>query len=223
MALTDWHIFSAGTAIRAHNAATPILGSTSLVMEATSNSPAAKINIDISDEAGAVAGTTYAFTKGKIRSLFRVEDIGNSTHQGLYCLASVGDLANGSGNCYGVNFKSPENDFHLNKYTGSGLVTYSGTSGGGMTNLQNTSSGTAWADDTLIAVELEWDASSGTQVDLIVRTGSATDYSDLAQILSHTDASSPHVTSLGEGIFAMYHGGPARIHAADSTQIFSIA
>jgi hypothetical protein len=69
------------------------------------------------------------------------------------------------------------------------------------------------------SLEFQWNATSLTSVDMIVRQGSLSDFSDLTEILSFTDSVSPHITSVAEGLFGYGASGPLNLFV-DSTTIY---
>jgi hypothetical protein len=54
----------------------------------------------------------------------------------------------------------------------------------------------------IFALEFQWEVliNETNGVDLVVRYGTATDFSNLADIIHYVDTSSPYTTSRGEGI-----------------------
>jgi len=155
-----------------------------------------------------------ALTFGKIRSLV-FTFVGSGVREwGFYCMSSQADLTS-SGSCYLLYATTAFNNFNfiIAKSTSSGIVApFSNAS-------PLASSPTSlFSDGTAFALELEWDASSGTQTVLTMRHGTALDFSNLSDVGTVIDTSSPLLTSSGEGLFVSDVSGVSRA-LFDNTRI----
>ena len=138
--------------------------------------------------------TDRGILKGKIRTIVYNHPTVGIKSFGLCCMQNVLDMINASGNCYVLVFDDlgDNQDIQLGKVTGNDLKTFS---------TLIASAPDVWLEDTAIAVELEWDATSGTEVQLCARLGTALDFSNLALLLTFTDTTFPHLTTVAEGFF----------------------
>lgn len=133
-----------------------------------------------------------ALTSGKLRTLLNFDYGSGVVYAGLYCLSSQPNVSGSVGSFYLVYLDSSltEDRIRLAK-VGAGLMAASYT-------VLETSGVSAWTPTVTLALEFEWVVTAGQAV-LTVRTGLQTDFSDLSQLLTHTDTSSPYTTSAGEG------------------------
>lgn len=169
--------------------------------------------------------TTYAggILKGRIRSLISPYTLsGASTYlAGFTFLQDQLDLTSGSGSFYGAfyiaNNGGTTTRLMIRKYS-SGLV-----SALGGTDIYTGSSLGTFVTGTPSAVEIEWDASSGTQVDFILRAATNdTDFDNMAVVTTVSDTVSPLVSSVGEGIATANDVSSDMAWLFDNTFIYSI-
>lgn len=156
--------------------------------------------------------TDRGLVGGKIRTVMHWNDQGGVEYFGLVAMQSVLDLTSGTFNGYGLvcDTLGFNNTIKIVQFD-SALIT-------GWTALAISAPG-QFSNNTPMAIEFEWDATSLTSVSLIVRTGSMLNFSNLSVLLSFIDSVSPHVTSVGEGLFAAGVSGPVAVYW-DSTTIF---
>lgn len=167
------------------------------------------------------SGNTRGFTKGKVRSLFRCTAFtGDQTsiNVGLFCLTSVEDvISTGTGDAYAVGIYPEDSvtNVTLRKITQNFGEFLS-------TGVLLDSAAKDFDTGTTIAMELQWNVDvpdlGGTQ--LIVRTGSQTDYSDLTEVINHIDTSSPYLTGFAEGVFCDCDSGQTATFLIDNTVTF---
>lgn len=160
--------------------------------------------------------TARGLTAGKIRSVVRWDNHGGVARFGLVAMQSVLNLTTGTGsqgNAYVCLFDtaSATNVIRLGKMSTMFL---------GEWNTLMSSAPAQFVSQTARAVEFEWDASSGVNCALVVRTGSALDFSNLTVLLDYIDTSSPLLTSVAEGLFALYVSGNVDVYW-DSTTIYA--
>ena len=76
--------------------------------------------------------------------------------------------------------------------------------------------------DATFSMEIEWSVIGGTSLNSIVRLGTATDYSDLAEEFNATDGSPVGTTSSGEGLAAKQESASTHQYYGwiDEVQIF---
>ena len=226
---TDWTVFGTGTLTRATTSAGK--NEMSLATSATNESAVAspsgipvigtgtlRMRVGLSGAMniipvfpGALA-TDRGLVSGKIRTVMRWNNSGGVSYWGLMALQSALDMTTGTHNAYGLAFNtlSGANNIHIAQFDNTVLT--------GWTSLAFSPSNT-FMNNVPIAVEFEWDASSGTSVLLIVRTGSMTDFSNLSTLLFFTDTVNPHVTSVAEGLWGVYGSGGVDVYW-DNTTIF---
>lgn len=144
---------------------------------------------------GATA-TERGLVRGRIRSIIRWNDLGGLLRFGIVVMQSALDLTTTPGNGYVCIFDTLgfTNTIRIGKMTGQTL--------GSWTTLVS-SSPAQFSDDVPLSIEFEWDAFSGVNCGLRVRRGVQTDFSDLVVLINYDDISSPHVTSVAEGLFAL--------------------
>ena len=224
---TDWIVFGTAVATRATTSAgkSEVSLSTSAINEAAVASPfgipifgTGTLHIRAGESMniipvfpGALA-TERGLVAGKIRTVIRWNDLGGVSYWGLMALQSALDMTTGTHNAYGLacSTLSFANRIHIAQFNNTTLT--------GWTSLAS-SPPNAFMDNIPIAVEFEWDATSLTSAVLTVRTGSMTDFSDLATLLTFTDIVSPHVTSVAEGLWGTSASGPVDVYW-DNTTIF---
>ena len=144
---------------------------------------------------------TGGIIKGRIRSIIQPETlVGAGTYlAGFTFMQSQLDITGGAGSFYGAfyvaNSGGTTTRWSLRKYS----VGLESALGG--TSLITTGSLGTFAPGTPSILEIEWDASSGTQVDFILRAATNdTDFDNLAVVSTVSDTVSPLVTSFGEGL-----------------------
>ena len=158
---------------------------------------------------GALA-TERGLVAGKIRTLMKWRDFGGVSYFGLMALQSALDMTTGTHNAYVLACSTLffQNRIHIGQMDNSVLGSWSSLASSPIN---------AFMDGVSLAIEFEWDASSGTSVLLTVRTGSALDFSNLADILSFTDVVNPHVTSVAEGFWGARLSGGVDVYWDDMT------
>lgn len=197
MTLADFDQYSAGitSLTLALDGSAPLIGSKSLYFSGASTSTSHQRLHLVRNVAG-----QFGKSKGRRRGLFQVgtSDTGmtedTSHYYGFLAMQSAANITS-TGTAYACVLRSFE-VLQLLKITAGGLsaswtVQFLGQHG------------PAFTKGTVIALEFEWiadlDQRGGTQ--LTIRTGSATDYSDLAPVLTYMDTATPLLTSAGEGEF----------------------
>jgi hypothetical protein len=160
--------------------------------------------------------------KGRIRSIIQPDVIsGASTYlAGFTFMQNQLDLTGGSGSFYGAfyiaNNGGTTTRFTIRKYS-VGLE----SALGGSSLLLTGSLGT-FAPGTPTVMEIEWDASSGTQVDFILRASTNdTNFDNLAVVSTVSDTVSPLVTSVGEGLATANDVSSDMSWLVDNTSIFT--
>jgi hypothetical protein len=213
MSLADWDKFGSTYTVSIDNA-TPLVGSGSLFIDFSGSSNSSRGNL-LPKDPGSLSGKLI---RGKIRALFQYTVLASNNGPGLFCLASQRDLSS-TGSCYFISFKRDQiNRLTLYKSNNVGTTI---EEIGGLTPLAFAVLSTS--ANTTYSLELEWYVDipnlSGTQ--LKVRVGSATDFSDLALVMSTIDVSSPLTTTVGEGISLSGSGG-SNDYRADKTTLISL-
>ena len=154
----------------------------------------------------------HSLLKGKMRQLVKVVALGGGDNSvGIAALQSVRDITVTGTSAYLAEFVPVSNLVRLSKIT-NGLP-------GAFTTLA--SAAFSIVLNGIYALEFEWVVDlielGGTR--LIVRTGTALDFSDLTQALSFTDTSSPLQTTAGEGPFADFGTSQAPQWRIDQTRL----
>ena len=139
--------------------------------------------------------TDRGFIAGKIRTILQWYNQGGVEHFGIAALQSVLNLTTGTFNAYGLACNTSGGNNNIN------IAQFDNTTVTGWTPLA-ISAPNAFSNGVPLAVEFEWDASSLTAVLLVVRTGTALNFSNLSVLISYIDTVNPHVTSVGEGLWA---------------------
>lgn len=165
--------------------------------------------------------------KGRIQTLIQPTAlVGASTYLGgILCMQDQDDMtgstSTGTGSCYGCFYAATSGGtttfFTLVKFTlgldtfgGSGTVIYTGPNLG------------TFVPGTTTAMELEWDASSGTQVDFIIRRAlSDTDFGNMVVESTPIDNTAALVTSVGEGLATVNDAASTSGWKIDNTTIFT--
>lgn len=203
MPLSNWSIFKNGnpaigitTTVTTPTSLTPITGTGSLLIQ----------HFSIADKYVNLYNTTsleIGLIKGRIRSIFRPHSINGAGTQrysaGFVFMQSQFNVSGGAGNCYFAHLAVRNNgtlaQFYIRKFVATGLqggtlgtVLYAGPTLGTILG-QN------------ICLEVEWNSESGTQCDITLRRAlNTTNFASLVLETTMTDASSPFVTSVAEGI-----------------------
>lgn len=193
MSLTDWNVYIGNTGLGLSiNVLTPILGLGcgrigGIGLGGGTNT--AVINVT------ALSGRTKGVTRGKLRTLFRYDDFTGGAI-GLTFLQSNANLTTGTSNFYAVQLRQADGTLYLTKVL-SNVVNANGTT----LDSVYFSPGI----ETVFALEAEWsvDLVELGGVALFVRTGFATDFSDLTTVMTYLDVSSPITTSVAESIFVV--------------------
>lgn len=140
----------------------------------------------------------HGVINGKIAGLFRLvanAGSGRTIRVGFGCCYSQNDLVAGGSAYFGYLHRT---SIGGDKWQVEIMKTTNGIEN--QSSLALSVSTSLWADDTLKAFEFQWEFISASQMDLTIRLGDATDFSDLAVALQHSDTSSPLITSVNEGI-----------------------
>jgi hypothetical protein len=163
------------------------------------------------------------FTRGRLRTLVKLPSGTTRTRAGIYCMASQADLTS-LGSAYYACIQNDsfggDRTLQLSKVTAGFDQEPPGTTLGSVAH-------PAFTETATVALELEWVADAavlgGTR--LIVRQGSATDFSDLVDKIDITDVSSPLVTSAGEGLVLVKWGTSGDLAEArfDQTTVVQMA
>lgn len=224
MAITDWDIFSNSpdalvtlktnanvvySGVSNQITSPPIRGASSLLTFNGAGDAGTKIQIQPKP------AFSSGQLKGKLRTLVHViPTAGGVKEAGLYCLSGQTNLIT-TGNCYLAYFTTALNNFNfIIAKSGNGIE------GFGSAMALATSPTMQWAEGTTFALEFVWDA-TGTSAVLVLRLGSATDFSDLTNLLSYEDTTSPFLTSSGEGLFHSDVSSPMQV-LWDSTSLEEI-
>jgi hypothetical protein len=184
VALSDWTVYKTSGEAALIDTSAPLVGSGSLKITTNTTGVVELVRADSGER---------AFTKGRIRTLMKATGPLTNPWAGIYCMASQADLT-ATGSCYCLVLGSAAgNVVRIIKQTA------------GLDNGSGSVASAAFAVDvgTLYCLELEWDYDpvtwSGTR--LSGRAGVQSDFSDLTELVTYTDTSSPLTTSVGEGIF----------------------
>ena len=224
MAFSDWDFFESTTGVagRGVDQDVPIVGNGSLIIDSidsgvSSSANNRSINWLVSD----ASAINHGFPHGKVRSVINVENFsGGGYRVGLICMQSIDNLSV-SGNCYiaTLHHRPGSGISHrvsLEKITG-GITT------GTVLSLGNTANDVYTLGNDAV-LELEFDASSGIQTDFVVRfADNTTDFGLLSDVITVTDNTSPHITSVGEGGMIRLTTTTEQVKARyDTTELFQI-
>ena len=202
MSFSQWERFTAGSVAFSLDTITTIVGASSLKLAST-----------IAGQANTLPSLSsllpHAFTRGAIRTLIKTVTLPSQIQVGLYCMANTRSAIQGvSRSSYYVHFK--------NTGVSTGEIRILKNSGGigGASSVLSTFSTTNKPNGSIFSLEFQWevliDEIGG--VDLIVRTGLLTDFSDLIDVIHIVDTSSPLILTQGEGIAA---NDPTGVNAWD--------
>lgn len=239
MALSDWTQTSSGPAGTVSiDVATPIVGSGSLLYAHAAGSATRAGHTWVLTSPPFSTG----FTKGRIRSLIRWVDggqiaiDGRDWQAGIICMMSAADVTvdGGGEGCYtwaigsGHNVATNQMEVCLYKHT-DGLAGATATHT--TIHEENTLGAHPPSADDFWPVELEWQADlaglGGTRLIGRMGTKNSTDFGTLTDLIDHIDTSSPHLTSVGEGVayFKGHSAGgqtPPFSWAFDQTSVFEL-
>lgn len=209
MPLSNWTIYRSGnpavgitTTVSTPVSLTPILGTGSLRVE----------GYVITDQFVNIYNTTaveIGLKKGRFRSVLNPKGItGTGTEKysfGCVFMQSQLNVSGGSGSCYfahlSVRNGGTNAQFYIRKFVSTGLQ---GDTLATTTLYSGLNLGTILGQNT--AVEVEWDADSGTHCDITIRRALNTmSFGSLILETTVTDSVSPLLTTVGEGI-AMTNG-----------------
>lgn len=153
-----------------------------------------------------------ALTSGRVRALIVpgpgfdfsvVTHTGFTASTGIYCMRNQLAVWDTGGQCYvgaiGMGIGGLY-EWRIDKFT-NGTANRDPTvlASGNSTNLPIVAGNIA-------AMELAWTLNPGVpSVDLVLRTGVQTNFSDLTQIYAITDAATPHQTTIGEGVGEFFY------------------
>lgn len=159
-------------------------------------------------------GYTAGLTKGRMRTLLRLDDI--SVGAGFVFMASSTNVAVASGNFYEAGKRGGVNEVFIARITG-GLVSFSSSS--------NVAAYT-FAVNTPYALQVDWIADAvnlgGVLIELSV--GTAVDFSNLVRVTAWMDSSaSKLLTTVAEGIGGAWNVVPVRNTWWDATSIASLS
>jgi hypothetical protein len=188
MAFSDWDFFENGGATESLQTTGALVDSSSLEVILTS-SDRWQAQLD--------SGQSRGFTVGKIRTLMKVTAVSSApnTFVGLFCMTESEDVTAISQDLYMVA-ANPNNiaaNLKLKKLN-NGITDFSGESTKGSTQVDFTTG-------NLISLEMEWqlDVAEIGGIFITIRTGTATDFSDLSDVITYIDPS-PYTSTFAEGL-----------------------
>ena len=219
MALSNWTVAKSDTELSASlDLVTPIVGGGSLSLK-NNAAPGTDDGIMMTPASPVASG----FTRGKIRTLCRIDTSATASGQGLgiFFMADQADLTLGAGSCYALVWRTATTNgaisqLHIANYTAGFDDPTSYT-------LASESFAQVVAG-TVLAMEVEWnlDVIGLGGLRIIARRGSLTDeltdFSDMTEVVTHLDAS-PLLTSVGEGIFMINNASGDMDVSFDQTKI----
>lgn len=212
MAFSDWDRFTAGDAAVNVDFFTPIDANQSVQFIKTSGTASSHANVTPT----ASSGLTKGVTNGRMRTLVRIDTMPTNFEAGIIGMQTVTDFANATGqSAYGAVIQGT-GFLALKKYT-NGLAS-AGT---------NLATPVAFpVPSGVFSLELMWfhDVPEFAGTRLEVRTGTMTDYSDLALQIILNDVSSPLSASVAEGLFVHDLGSNGNFDIVfDKTQLYTVA
>ncbi len=204
MAFVDWQQITSLTTVTLETIS-PILNTSSLKLTSTAVNARAILLPSLT----ASPLRPHALVKGAIRTLIKPVAFTGSNSIGLTCLQSARDVRT-SGTAYNASLRN-----------GSIVL----TKGNIHTNTILASSAFTLTAGVVTALELQWivaiDEING--VDLVVKTGTMTDFSDLAEVIHYVDISSPLSITYGESLnIDDLTSGSSFTVLFDQTQLFRI-
>lgn len=223
MSFSQWEINKSNSAATIYvEVIDPLVGTSSLNMKAATSGTNAHAMTAHPSDAG---GLNHGLLHGKLRTIIKANgSFGTGSGQiswaGVHCMQSIDNITT-SGDCYAFMWMFRDdgnflNELRLYKLTSS-INAFTGTNLGTAPFVK--AMGDQWT------MELEWDATSGTQVDIVGRTGTATDFSDLVDQIDVIDSSLPLTSTVGEGVFHRYQSSSfafERNFTFDSTTLFRV-
>ena len=218
MGLADWDIgrSDVNTAVLI-DPFNPLVDLGSLRIDFTPSTGAdSSVNLIPSD----ASGNNHGFTRGKIRTVFRLDDAGdqNPTDEWFFGVTAMQSQDNmtGGGLCYAAGLLvGTTHSYILAKYN-AGMVP-----GAGSFSVLNTGGTVESGEGFVRTMELEWNTNGAVAI-LTVRRGINPDFSDLTPEFTHFDVS-PLFATVGEGLFAHdFEGTKAKIVTFESTRVFNI-
>ena len=216
MALSDWTSYTDGGTIGGGSPqgsvftdiVTPIDGTGSVALTHAPSNEFQSINL-------VPATLPKGFEAGRMRTLIRIDDLDDPSmqenHFGILFMQSQENMADfdGGGQSYGLSLSvgegfSPQS-FRLWKFTG-GLNGGSGTLDT-MQILDSVALPFTLTSGIVVGIEVEWRTEPEVISEIggaliICRAGEETDFSDLQDLITFTDTTSPYTTTVAEGIFA---------------------
>ncbi len=200
MAFSDWDVVQSNTLLYAGlEIGRPVVGSGSLRLDnlnllTTIAAATTRLNSSFSDR---------GFVKGIARTLMAVSAFNMVTgvyRTGLLCMMSTADVTGAGTSCYVAGFQPGSTQaagtWNIFKFT-NGLT-------GSATTLGSVSGGSLVPTTAyeVRALELTWEydtAQFDSGIALVLKVGTAADFSNLSLAVSVIDISSPLTTSVGEG------------------------
>ena len=192
MSFSQWEKFTLGAATFSLDTITTIVGSSSL-----------KLASVLAGQANTLPSSSSllpcALTKGALRTLIKTVSLPNNVQVGLYCMANTRNATQGtSRTSYYVHFRN------TGVSTGEVRLLKNSSGIGGASVVMATFPTMNQPTGSTFSLELQWtvaiDEING--VDLVVRYGSLTNFSDLTDVIHIIDTSSPLTITQGEGIGA---------------------
>ena len=214
MAFSNWTFFgNAPTVVAYNDLIDPVAGNASLSVVFQSGTDLRSNGFENVYLKGMV--------KGRIRTLVTPRSLSGagSFQAGFVFMQSQTDVSNGAGSCYGVWYTADAGGintrFTVRKYL-SGLV----DNAGGTVLYDGPFLGTV-SEGNISAIEVEWDGSSATAVDISVRRAiNSTDFNSMVVETVVTDNTAPLISSVAEGVgFLNPSGAGPSEWSMDSTRI----
>ena len=216
MALADWTLYQSQPGLTAEiTTTTPILDAGSLRL----------VNIGEASSVNLQNFTSLLYTpgllEGRMRQILRIDSAGK-TRAGFAFMQSAADISTTDDKDYyqvvaHADATAATRTIRIDRIDGGSVNT---------TNLFETSS-PAWTVGSVFTIEVDWQASvteiGGTRI--TVRTGTATDFSDLSEIADLTDPSpDAHTTTLGEGPYILKFDTTGETYEVryDNTSVFQL-
>ena len=195
MALSDWTQYVNQNWSFLINVTTPIVSSgTGRLAFAPANSGSSYSNIVVT----ALSGRTKGVVKGKLRTLFRYDVPPSAGTQNTFGLVFMmgNENINSASNNYRVQYNFTTGRIELIKSIGAGPAGGSLLAQGPLFTPGN---------NVTFSLEVEWikDITELGGVAIFVKSGLATDYSDLGSVVTYLDATSPLLISVAESIFTL--------------------
>jgi hypothetical protein len=213
MAFEDWEFFKSGASIFHYLDQTTVLLSGGSLHVLSEGAGDRVINCKVTD----ASGINHGYVHGKLRSIIRVDSVIDGFFFGFACLQSQDNITTSGDFYFCVVRTSLSSYFSIQLYKVTG-----GLSSGSFSLLDETSNHQS-SEGIPFALEVEWSASSGTQVDFVIRIdNNALDFSSLVDVISVSDLSSPFISSLGEGFAGKLSSSEQIECFVDKTQLYRI-